>query len=221
MSTYADVISVARTILNDTEAPYTWTDADLLAYVNDGLASASVIRPDLFETITTFTCAAGAIQQLAATAIRLSEVFCVVDGDTVTETPRESLDTFTRGWLSLTPDAASPPVNWARHPRSNRTFFLYPPATAGLQLRVQYAETPTREANSDTELPIPGAYFAALVEYVVGRAEMRDDEHANDARAVTMMDKFRSALEIGQQVKSSIDREDAAVVGSGKVSANG
>lgn len=217
MSTYADVISVARTILNDTEVPYTWSDADLLAYVNDGLASASVIRPDLFETIGTFTCIAGAIQQLAATAIRISEVFCIDGGDTVTEVPRETLDTFKRGWMSQTPDADVPPVNWARHPRSNRTFFLSPPATAGLVLRLQYADSPAREANSLADLPLPGAYFAALVEYVVGRAEMRDDEHANDARAITMMEKFRTALEMGQQVKPATDREDAGVTGSGKV----
>lgn len=222
MSTYAAAIATARTVLNDTDSSgYTWTDADLLAYANDALAAASILRPDLFETVSTFTCAEGAIQQLPATVLRVSEVFCVVGGTTVTEVPRETLDRFSPTWMSEDADGDVPPVNWARHPRSNRTFFVHPPAAAGTVLRMQWVAPPTRESNSNTEMPLPDSYFPAVVDYIVGRAEMRDDEHANDNRAKQMMESFAALLGVGLQAKTAIDREDGAIAGSGKVSPNG
>ena len=220
MSTYADAITAARSLLNDVNG-VTWSDSDLTIYANDGLAMMAVIRPDLFESITTMTCVNGAIQSLPSTADRLMEVFCVVGGNTVTEVPRETLDRFVPGWMSA---ANSTPVNWARHPRSNRTFFVHPPATAGQILRVQYSSAPTRISVgqiSSTSLPITDAYFPALVDYIVGRAEMRDDEHAIDQRAVQMMDQMKQTLGLGMQTKPAADREDAAISGSGKVSIDG
>lgn len=224
MATFAAAISAARTLLNDANTdlgPETWSDADLLIYLNDALAAASIVRPDLFETLSTHTCTEGAIQQLPTTVLRLSEVFCVVGGTTVTEVPRETLDRFSPTWMSDTADGDIPPVNWARHPRSNRTFFVSPPAEAGVVLRVQWVAPPTRETDTSQSLPIPDAYFPALVDYVVGRAEMRDDEHASDGRAQAMMGSFASLMGAGLQAKTAIDREDGAVAGSGKVAQNG
>jgi hypothetical protein len=221
MTTYAEAIAAARTILNDTEATYSYSDADLTIYANDGLAAMVILRPDLFETITTLTCVAGAVQQAPATCVRFMEVFHVASGNVVTEVPRETLDRFAPGWMT---QANGTPVNWARHPRSNRTFFVHPPATANLVLNVQYAAVPTRVATANigsTALPISDAYFPALVEYIVGRAEMRNDEHANDQRASQMMERMERALGTGMQVKPAADREDAAIDGSSKVARNG
>lgn len=219
MSTYADAMLSARGILNDTDA-VTWSDTDLANYANDGLAEMAILRPDLFETITTMTCINGAIQSIPSTADRLMEVFGIVGGNVVTEVPRESLDRFLPGWMSL---ANSTPVNWARHPRSNRTFFVYPPATAGQLLRVQYSAAPTRISVGQitTSLPITDAYYPALVNYIVGRAEMRDDEHANDSRASQLMSAMAQSLGTGVQTKPAADREDSAIQGSGKVGING
>lgn len=218
MSTFENAITDARTLLNDTEATYTWSDTDLMLYANDGLALMCVLRPDLFTTTTTFACAAGAIQTLPTNAVRLMEVFCVSGGNTVTEVPRETLDRFSPGWMSETNGT---PVNWARNPRSSRTFFVHPPATAALNLIVQYAVPPTRTTATNDTLPISDAYFPALVDYIVGRAEMRDDEHANDGRADQLMRMMVEAMRAGDEHKPATDREDAAIPGSSKVARNG
>lgn len=221
MTTFADAIAAARTILNDTEETYAYSTADLVVYANDGLATMALLRPDLFEVTATLTCVAGAIQQAPATCARLMEVFCVVGGDVVTEVPRETLDRFRPGWMS---EANAAPVNWARHPRSDRMFFVYPPATMGTSLLAQYAATPTRVALGDigvTLLPVSDIYFPALVDFIVGRAEMRDDEHANDGRAQQMMARMEQALGGGIQSKALADREDAGIQGSSKVAKDG
>lgn len=43
-------------------------------------------------------------------------------------------------------------------------------------------------------VPIPEEYIVALTDYVVHRAEMRDDEFAVDGRAVVMFQKFKSGM---------------------------
>lgn len=52
----------------------------------------------------------------------------------------------------------------------------------------------TRLAATDDVLPLPQIYFAQLVNYVVGRCEMREDEFATDKRAATLLSAFFTAL---------------------------
>ncbi|CAB4143954.1 hypothetical protein UFOVP470_6 [uncultured Caudovirales phage] len=42
--------------------------------------------------------------------------------------------------------------------------------------------------------PLDDMYFSSTVNYVVGRAEMRDDEFANDKRAALLHSAFYTAL---------------------------
>lgn len=43
-------------------------------------------------------------------------------------------------------------------------------------------------------VPVPEAYVVPLIDYVISRAEMRDDEFAVDGRAATLFQKFKSGL---------------------------
>lgn len=45
-----------------------------------------------------------------------------------------------------------------------------------------------------TPLPIDDMLFTATVNYVVGRAEIRDDQFTTDGRAVTLITMFQGAL---------------------------
>jgi hypothetical protein len=52
----------------------------------------------------------------------------------------------------------------------------------------------TAAANLDTAFPIDTSVYNAMVYYVVGRAELRDDPYSDDSRAVTLMNKFVSQI---------------------------
>lgn len=43
--------------------------------------------------------------------------------------------------------------------------------------------------------PLPAWYSEAFVEYMVGRAELRDDEFTNEGRAIALMNRFSSKLQ--------------------------
>lgn len=49
-----------------------------------------------------------------------------------------------------------------------------------------------------TVVPLPDNYFTQVVNYVAGRAEMRDDTFAVDGRAMTLMAAFSLALTAGK-----------------------
>ena len=51
--TPADVIVEVRKLIQDTLAPYRYSDTDLLGYVNQVLKRVALFRPDLFGSITT------------------------------------------------------------------------------------------------------------------------------------------------------------------------
>ena len=46
----------------------------------------------------------------------------------------------------------------------------------------------------DEPFPLPAWYSEAFVEYMVARAELREDEFATDGRAVALMNRFSSKL---------------------------
>lgn len=50
-----------------------------------------------------------------------------------------------------------------------------------------------------TALPIDDMMFAPVVNYVVGRAELRDDQYTADGRAVALLQLFQGALYGGQR----------------------
>lgn len=48
MTTLANIITTARTLLNDNGTTKRYSDADLLAYANEAIRQVRLIRPDLF-----------------------------------------------------------------------------------------------------------------------------------------------------------------------------
>lgn len=50
------------------------------------------------------------------------------------------------------------------------------------------------EADRDTPFPITELYWTAVVNYVVGRAELRDDQYNQDSRAASLLSSFKALL---------------------------
>lgn len=53
------------------------------------------------------------------------------------------------------------------------------------------------EGTLNSDFPIDEMYFSPIVFYVVGFAELRDDEFTVDARAATLMNQFTSKFRAG------------------------
>lgn len=50
------------------------------------------------------------------------------------------------------------------------------------------------EADVNTAIPMPDSYFSQVVNYVVGRTDLREDAFAQDGRAITLIQAFGVSL---------------------------
>lgn len=179
-------VTIARTILNDPDA-VRYSSADLLQYANDALDQIAGLVPALFVTDGTHTCTAGADQTLTHnTAISLFNVNRVQGGNVVNRADFSTLDQFDPTWRSA---ASGPAKNWAPKNLNPLRFLVYPPAAAGQVLEISYVKVPAEYLLTD-DTGLPANLSDAISDYVVYRAETRDEEHVNTNRATQFMETF-------------------------------
>ena len=98
-------------------------------------------------------------------------------------------------------DAAREPLNDEDKVRYTDTALLRY-ANAGIRrayqvrpdLRLGSFTTPIADKTLADPFPMDEAYLQAIVDYVVFRAETRDDEHVNSNRVTVFMNSFSQAL---------------------------
>jgi len=185
-----------------------FTDAQILSMANQALKRIAVIRPDLFALITTMSTVAGSTQTAPADSIRFMEALAVVGANNLNEINREALDLMSSTWQIGTPGS---PTNWMRHPRSANTFFVYPPATAGVVLQVEYAQGPPNYTLSQSPAIPPDAYYPVVLDGTVALLEMTDNEAVNSNRAKLCYDNFTNMLQSSLQARPSLDSEGAGM----------
>lgn len=201
----SDCMTSARGITNDTDATnYRVSDADYVIYANEALATIALHRPDLFSSFVEITLTASeTFQSAPAGTLRLMEIIRVKNGRVVKECSHDDLDSFDVNWHSAT---AGVPTNWARHPRDPAKFYVSPPAANGTILIGQVAQSPAVVA-SNSALPIPDAYKPVIVEYMVWRAESRDDEAVSQPRAVLFLAAWKANLNVSARTKATADSD--------------
>lgn len=182
---FSDLIYEVRGVLADRRAPYRYSDEDLLAYANDAMAVLSNIQPGLFTTVVTHRCAEGVVQRLpSASTLGISSILGL------RPTTRELIERLDPYWAAA--DTAAP-QHWMPYENDRRRFYVTPPAPYGHELQVSIAMAPERYNLSDS-FPVLRTFWPAVVDYVIGMAEARDDEHVLNARAQQFMTKASSLM---------------------------
>lgn len=203
--TPSDVIVEVRKLLQDTQAPYRYSDTDLVGYVNQTLKRMAVLRPTLFTNITSVPLTANSvIQDLPVDAHRLVQVFYIDNYNSVNEVEREVLERAYPQWVS---DPAGIPFNFIRHPRNATKFFLYPRPIGNLTATVEYVVEPTTYAINDTILYLKDTYLGVVIDGVMFLASSIDDEHVLSNRAKLFMESFTQALGVDLQQQAILDNE--------------
>ena len=186
------IIRTARTILNDNDpGGYRQEDDELVGYINAGLQEVSILRPDLFQAVGHIECAPDTVEQALpfSSAQKLVTVIGVHDGPAVTPFDLNAMQAFNRNWKQATAGEAR---QWSAHPGDPLRFYLYPkaPADTPQLIDVLYIKNPATVGLTDTITDVPATFESALVDYVIYRAESKDDENVLNQRAAASYSAF-------------------------------
>lgn len=190
MATTTSIITTARYIILDVNAEYRQSDDELISYLNDGIREISALRSELFATVGDMVCTPSQCEQVVtfSDAQAILQALCIHNGAALTMFDMAAMDAFNPGWRADTPAAAT---SWSKFTGDPLRFYVYPPAPATTQtLDILYTRVPTVLALGDTISEIPAALLPALVDYIVYRAESKDDEHTNSNRAGNHLQSF-------------------------------
>lgn len=187
------IIRRARDLTQDVSEPYRNSDEEMLNHVNDGLREMVIVQPALFSGVIEYTCSAGVEQEISKdVALTIFEVLGLSDGPAVHPFDVDVMNVYNRGWRSESP---APAEQWARLTNDPLRFYVYPPSLAGQVLDVRVVKKP--QAITSMTAPITTVseiYESALTDYVVYRAESKDDEHVLSERAAAHYQAFVSKV---------------------------
>jgi hypothetical protein len=188
MATAAQLFSRAWELLLDDGTRY--TQEIMLANLNEGIAEAVALKPDLSLVETAVTLVAGPRQTLPENGLLLERIICNETGGRIEIIDPELLAAQDPEWGSRTGTVVS--HAWA-DPRDHKAFYVYPAVTGG-QVRIQYAAAPD-ELTADTDIvPLDQTVHGALVDYLVYRALLIDDDAGDKSVAQTAYSSFLSKL---------------------------
>lgn len=187
--TVADLVNKARQILSDNRADmgYRAEDSELIDGLNEALQAMVGLVPGLFGDTVSHACAAGAYQVLDA-----DRATALLDIPGLYESDLATLNQFAPGWTTATTAGAA--REFLRLPGETLRFLVYPPAAGTEVLHLRIVRAPQVLDDLADVVPLPENYGPALVEYMVGRVELKDDEHVNTTRAAQLLERFAAGV---------------------------
>lgn len=183
----------AKTLLDETGV--LWSSAELLDYLNAGIAAVVSIRPDAFSVTESFTLTnAQAKQTIPATATMLLEVTRNLSPATkaITQVERNHLNHSNEDWAST--------VGTPRHfmydgKRNPDIFYIYPqPASGTNTVEIVYSGTPTRLTATTDNLPINDLYENPLWAFIVALAYAKNAKRGDAAKTAAYLNIFNTYL---------------------------
>lgn len=202
----SDLITRAGDILQD-QTQVRWAQAELLRYLNDGRRELAIHRPDIYSSTFVMTMVVGTQQSIPSDGNRfLDAVRNVTSGNVVGRAvrvcEREVLDSQLPDWHTETASVAL--KHFMFDERSPKTFYVYPPATAGHKLEIVYSKSPvditSDELASTSVLAGEDIYSGVILDYILYRAFSKDSDYAgNLQRAGMHYGMFTNALGIGNR----------------------
>lgn len=213
MALAASVITNAASVtLVDTDH-VTWTEAELLGYLNEALLATALVKPDLVTKQEAITLVAGVLQNLPADGIALIDIKRNAIGTkrVVTEVDAQLLAEVQRFWPAGTEEVAV--EHFTVNPAAPRQFDVYPPNDGTGQVIALYGVTPTVLASTADNIPVVDTYQQPLTQYVLSRAYAKNTKRQDLVKAAEAMQSWARAVGAKSQAQMSISPKVASQPG--------
>lgn len=186
------LITRARGILQDSDSTsYTWSDADLLSYLDEGQRAIVFLKHNAYVVTETVQLVAGP-KQSVKDGIGLIRINCNMGtdgstrGDAVYYVPYEDMAYNNRGWMSA--DSSATVEIYTYDPEEPDTFYVYPPQPTSSMGYVEevYVGLPATLDDTTDAIVLGDIYQTSLLNYALYRAYSREV----DATSAQMAEKY-------------------------------
>jgi hypothetical protein len=197
-----DFVDKLRLDLVDEDA-VTWTDADLLEDLNEGIRALVAVKPDAHVITEAVAVAAGTMQNIPAGGISLFDIAeNTASLRRVTQVDLELLDETYRFWPAGT--RAVDVKHFAFDPRDRTQYRVYPPNDGTGSVLMSYGAVPDAVGLSSDALPLGDQYEPALMQYALSAAYRRNTQRQDLAKSQGYMQSFYTMLGLSSKGQSAV-----------------
>jgi hypothetical protein len=173
-----------------------------IKYLNASIRALVLVRPDAGAQTDNMQLVAGVLQRLPDTALRMLDITrnMGIDGLTpgkiITPVKRQHIDYSNLLWPAATGDTEID--NFSYDKENPRIFYVTPPVddTIPVYVEIQVSQLPTPVVVPTDTLGINDIFFEPLVQYMLYKAFVADDESVEFQKAITYMQTFFSLLQV-------------------------
>lgn len=210
-STLKEVIDRCKITLQEITSEGTrWANQELVDWAGEFYQVASSVNPAEFSEVIEFTCISGTRQNAPDDVVQILEITRNLDGTKmpIVATTKNVLDSTRRGWHGEI-ESSSQEV-FVLDERYPRTFYVWPPATAGSKLEAVAVVTPTKHALADyttgtAKVKCSDRLVPPMVDYILFRAYSKDADFAgNQQRSDIHYRNCLQALQAGREVRYQV-----------------
>lgn len=195
------IITSLRSILLDPSPGVTWTDARLLALLNEGERAIVLVKHEAYPVRAAIALVAGTKQTITAGGVGLIEVYAnTVSKRRVTLVNRELQDAAEMYWPAATPEADV--QHYTFDPRDPTRFDVVPPNDATGSVDALIGMTPTAIASTASAINLLDIYEQPLKAFVLSQAYAENTERRDLVKA-DYYDKTWKAL-VGMKSASQV-----------------
>lgn len=192
------LVNQARVTLIDTQK-VTWSDAELLAYLNEGRRHAVMLKNDALPVRADVALVAGSAQSIPAGAVALLDIVAnTASGAPCTVVDLEMLQQSNRLFFAATQETDA--QHWATDTRDPRRFYVSPPNNGSGSVLMLYGSVPADVALNE-DIVFTDAYQYTLECFVLARAYAKDTRRQDLAKAASYMQRFEQSLGLRSQTQ--------------------
>jgi hypothetical protein len=196
--------SGARVTLIDA-AKVTWSDVELLGYLNEGIRATVFLKPDTNVVRDYVTLAAGDRQELPAGGVAVLDVLqnsVAKGGRNITQVDESLLDECNRFWPAGT---RVPQVeHYTADPRDPRRFRVFPPNDGTGSVEVMYGALPTPIAAIGDAVPMSDSYQAALIAFVLSKAYAKNSTKQDLGKSDRYVNQWQGMLGVKSKAQFAV-----------------
>lgn len=192
MALLASVITNSAALTLVDVAHVTWSEPELLGYLNEALRATALVKLDTVTKQQSVSLVEGVLQDLPSDAIALIAIPRNVSGRVVTEVDQQLLDEVQRFWPAGTPE---PTVeHYTVNPASPRQFNVFPPNDGTGAVVALYGVVPPELTVVSDPIPVNDTYEQPLISYVLARAYAKNTKRQDLTKAAAAMQDWGRSL---------------------------